>query len=64
MFHLPYKFGDGVDYLIAIAASTDVVIINILGLPFIIAMKMIVDFVDMIAISMQSTTHPFQSSYK
>ena len=64
MFHLPYKFGDGVDYLIAIAASTDVAIINILGLPFIIAMKMIVDFVDMIAISMQSTTHPFQSSYK
>jgi hypothetical protein len=64
MFHLPYKFGDGVDYLIAIAASTDVAIINILGLPFIIAMKMIVDFVDRLQCSMQSTTHPFQSSYK
>ena len=57
MFHLPYKFGDGVDYLIAIAASTDVVIINILGLPFIIAMKMIVDFVDMIAM-FNTINHP------
>ena len=54
---LSVQFGDGVDYLIAIAASTDVAIINILGLPFIIAMKMIVDFVDMIAM-FNAINHP------
>ena len=40
-----------------IAAGTDDAINNILGLPFIIAMKMIVDFVDMIAM-FNAIDHP------
>ena len=42
---------------IAVAAGTDDAINNILGLPFIIAMKMIVDFVDMIAM-FNAIDHP------
>jgi hypothetical protein len=49
-FHLPYKLhGDGGDCLFCVAAGTDVAVNVILGLPFIQAMKMILDFVDKVA---------------
>ena len=58
VFHLPYKLrGDGGDCLISIAAGKDVAVNVILGIPFIQAMKMIVDFVDNVA-TCNAIDHP------
>ncbi len=49
-FHIPYKLrGDGGDCVFSIAAGRDVSVNVILGLPFIISMKMVCDFVDNLA---------------
>ena len=49
-FHIPYKLrGDGGDCVFSIAAGRDVSVNVILGLPFIILMKMVCDFVDNLA---------------
>ena len=57
-FHLPYKLrGDGGDCLISIAAGANVAVNVILGMPFITAMKMIVDFVDNVA-TCNALDHP------
>ena len=58
VFHLPYKLRrDGSDCLIAIAASRDVAVNVILGLPFITAMSMVLDFKDNMA-TRNAIDHP------
>ena len=50
VFHLPYKLrSDGGDTLVAIAAGKDVAVNVLLGLPFITAMGMVLDFKDNVA---------------
>jgi hypothetical protein len=57
-FHLPYKLrGDGGDCVISIADGKDVAVNVILGMPFITAMKMILDFVDNLA-TYNAIDHP------
>jgi hypothetical protein len=57
-FHLPYKLrGDGGDCAIFIAAGKDVAVNVILGMPFITAMKMILDFVENVA-TCNAIDHP------
>jgi hypothetical protein len=64
-FHLPYKLrGDGGDCLIAIAAGADVAVNVILGIPFITAMKMILDFVDNVATCHAIDHPPFAMDFR
>ncbi len=48
-FHLSYKTKDGGDALFVIATGPHVSINTILGLPFVVATGMIIDFVDNVA---------------
>ena len=58
VFHLPYKLrNDGGDCLIAIAAGKDVAVNVILGLPFITAMGMVLEFKDNVA-TCNAIDHP------
>ncbi len=48
-FHLPYKTKDGGDALFVIATGPHVSVNTILGLPFVVATGMIIDFVNNVA---------------
>jgi len=57
-FFLPYTLrGDGAGCMISIAAGTGVAVNVILGIPFILAMKMHIDFVDSVA-TCNAIDHP------
>ena len=57
-FYLPYTLrGDGSSCMISIAAGKDVAVNVILGIPFILAMKMNLDFVDNVA-TCNALDHP------
>ena len=64
-FHLPYKLrGSGEDCVLSIAAGKHVAVNVILGMPFIMGMKMVLDFVDNVATCNAIDHEPFPIEYR
>ena len=64
-FYLPYKLrGTGEDCLLSIAAGKSVTVNVILGMPFILSMKMVLDFVDNVATCNAIDHKPFPIKYR
>jgi hypothetical protein len=62
--HLPYSAKDGNDTSLLVAAGPDVAVNLILGLPFIKATGMIVDFVDNVCQSKHLLCNPFPIDFR
>ncbi len=62
--HLPYVTKDGNDTSLLVAAGPDVAVNLILGLPFIKAMGMIVDFIDNVCDAKHLICNPFPIDFR